>query len=92
MRDLAEAIWQVVFLEFCDMRNRKDGCPYWVPDWSTRLSHEPIIFGYFVLRQSSAAGVQIIDNELLEVFGIVCGVVDWKEITGSRADHGLWYH
>jgi hypothetical protein len=72
------------------MREQKGELPTWVPDWSTKLSRDPMTFGRFALGQSGTGSAHVIDDEIIKVWGIVGGVVDWTEDLNTRADHEFW--
>ncbi|CAN9451691.1 unnamed protein product [Alternaria alternata] len=64
--------------------------PSWVPDWSKGLPREPMTFGRFASGQSCTGGARIIDDSILEVVGVECGVISWIEDLTQREGHGTW--
>ena len=85
-----DAYDKLSFLEFCDMPKVGGNGPSWVPDWSKGLPREPMTFGRFASGQSCTGGARIIDDSILEVVGVECGVISWIEDLTQREGHGTW--
>jgi hypothetical protein len=49
-----------------------------------------VTFGRFASIQSSTGGARIIDDSILEVVGVECGVTSWIEDLTQREGHGTW--